>query len=112
MKTEQYYALCVEDEIAVLDMGKNEYGTVLALAVYTSPDGAAQQEDLKRYESVVISPVSPQELLNAMHQNIPNTVFVDGRKLAGSVFTGILKDELSLPIKYPRVVYPRNLRPE
>jgi hypothetical protein len=39
-----------------------------------------------------------------MQRNMPTSVFIDGRKVAGSVFRGMLKSELGLPIKDPRII--------
>ena len=107
-RAEQYYALFAEEggenEIAFLYLGKNEHGTVLGLAVYTSPDGEAQREHLNAYEGVVVEPISPEDLLDAMNHGLPNSVFLDGKKFAGSVFKGRLKTELGLPIKHPRSI--------
>ncbi len=110
-KIDRYYALCAENEdgeegIAPLFLRRDEErGTVLGMAVYTSPDGEAQQEDLKRWEGTTrIAPVSREDLLDAMNRVYPSSVFLDGKKLAGSVFKGLLKSELGLPIKRPRPI--------
>ena len=47
-------------------------------------------------------PISAQELLALIPSGSCSSVFLDGRKLARSVFAGMLKTELSLPIKDPR----------
>ena len=109
-EVEQYYALCVEweggkTEIALLELGRDEVGRLDAIAVYTSPDGPVQQEDLKKWKgNIWIQKASHGELLNAMQRKYPRSVFIDGQKVAGSVFTGMLKTELGLPMKHPRLV--------
>jgi hypothetical protein len=108
----QYHALCVQnedgtEEIAFLDLGKDEeLGQLVGMAVYTTgADGEAQREDLNKYRGkVVIAPVSAEELLDAAQQGMPTSVFIDGEKVAGSVFTAMLKDELGIPIRMPRLI--------
>jgi hypothetical protein len=114
----EYYALCVkwedrdEIEVAPLHLGENEYGTVLGFAVYTSAAGALQGEDLAMYEGdtykgdTMIRKVSHQELLDAVRRIVPNSVFIDGQKVAGSVFTAMLMDALGIPIRQPRHLRP------
>jgi hypothetical protein len=77
-------------------------GQILALAVYTSEDGGQQREDLQRYNNTEIMPISAQELLALIPSGSCSSVFLDGRKPARSVLAGMLKTELSLPIKDPR----------
>jgi len=116
-KSEQYYALCVEGEDGAPEMGApemgppeiaylylrdhEEFGRILGIAVYTTPQGEAQREDLEGYEGTMVAPVSAEDLLEAMQRGNPSSVFLDGRKLAGSVFLGLLKEELGLPIRHP-----------
>jgi hypothetical protein len=106
VRTEQYYALCVEGEngdpeIALLHLEENEDGTVLGIAVYTSPDGAVQREDLeKNEESTTVRKVGRQRLLDTIQRSVPSSVFIDGQKVASSVFTAILKDALGIPIRH------------
>ncbi len=102
----EYYALCVSDpegehDIAFLELGTNEFGAVLGMAVYTAPDGELQRKDLEGRDDVVIAPVSAQDLLDAMNRGVPNSVFVDGEKMAGSVFKARLKAALGIPLKRP-----------
>ena len=52
--SEEYYALYVvwedgESEIAVLEWEEDEVATLEAIAVYTTPDGPVQQEDLEKW---------------------------------------------------------------
>ncbi len=109
-RTGSYYAPCLEGdegqkEIARLHLRDDEeLGQLIYFAVYTAPDGIVQQRHLERYEGTTISPVSPEELLKAIQRDYPTSVFLDGRKLAGSAMTGLLKDELGIPIKHPRLI--------
>jgi hypothetical protein len=108
----QYHALCVQgedgaEEIAFLDLGKDEeLGQLVGMAVYTTgADGEAQREDLNKYRgNVMIAPVSAEELLDAARQGMPTSVFIDGGEVAGSVFIAMLKDELGIPIRMPRLI--------
>lgn len=105
-QAKEYYALCVEredgeSEVAIMELGTDERGTVDAIAVYTSPEGPLQQEDLEKWETdypvaVSIRKVSHLELLYVMQHKVPRQVFIDGRKLDGLVFTGMLKHDLGI----------------
>ena len=98
-----YYILSQEGEPVFIDLGYEEgLGQILALAVYTSEDGGQQREDLQRYNNTEIMPISAQELLALIPSGSCSSVFLDGRKPARSVLAGMLKTELSLPIKDPR----------
>jgi hypothetical protein len=106
----QHYALCVEweegkPEIAFFHLRHDEeLGQLIAMSAYTAPDGEAQQMDLARYANTMIREVSAEELLETVQANVPSSVFLDDRQLAGSVFAGMLKTELGLPIRNPRAV--------
>jgi hypothetical protein len=101
----QYYVLSQEGEPVFMHLRDEPgYGRILALAVYTSEDGGQQREDLQRYENTEVMPIGPEDLLKEMDRGYPSSVFLDGRKLAGSVFRGMLKTELGLPIKHPQWV--------
>jgi hypothetical protein len=101
----QYYVLSQEGETVFINLRDEPgYGRILALAVYTSEDGGQQREDLQRYDNTEVIPIDPEDLLKEMDRGMPTSVFLDGRKLAGSVFRGMLKTELGLPIKHPRWV--------
>jgi hypothetical protein len=105
-QAEEYYALCMEredgeSEVAIIELGRDERGIVDAIAVYTSPEGPVQQEDLEKWESaypvaVSIRKVSHLELLYTMQHKVPREVFIDGRKIDGLVFTGMLKSALGI----------------
>jgi hypothetical protein len=118
-KIVRYYALCTENEkgeleIASLHLGYEEgYGEIKGMSVYTTLDGDVQREDMAKWEGEpVVSPVSLGDLLDAMNQHYPNSVFLDGKKLAGSVFRGLVMGELGLPIKHPKPVNLEDLDPE
>jgi hypothetical protein len=51
-----------------------------------------------------VTPIRPEDLLETMNRGYPSFLYLDGRKLAGSVFRGMLMTELGLPIKHPRWV--------
>ena len=53
----------------------------------------------------MIRKVSSRELLDACERYVPNSVFVDGRKYAGSVFRVALTMEVGLPIRHPRLLF-------
>jgi hypothetical protein len=114
----RYYALCVEweegaPEIAFFHLRDDEeLGQLVAMAAYTAPDGEAQQKDLARYPNTFIQEVNSEELLVTVQREYPTSVFLDGRQLAGSVFAGMLKTELGLPIRRPRRVKPEDPDPE
>ncbi len=112
----EYYALCVKWEdsedsrVAPLDLGEDEDGSrILALAIYTSSVGAQQLEDLGKYGGGVevettIRKVSARELLTAVQANVPNFVYIDGRKHPRAVLSADLRTQLGLPIRHPRWV--------
>jgi hypothetical protein len=112
MKLGDLYALHLlnadgSTELVLLDLGTNELGRVTGMALYTGPDGQAQREHLGKFTApddalLAIYPVTYEELHEAMSPGRPASVLLDGEKVAGSVFRGMLKSELGLPIKYPR----------
>jgi hypothetical protein len=104
-ETKQYYALGQEGKPVLIHLRDEPgYGQILALAVYTSEDGGQQQEDLQRYKDTEVLPMSAEEILALIPSGTCSSVFLDGKKLARSVFVGMLKTELGLPIKHPRWV--------
>ena len=110
MADEQYYALCVEDEdgsteIAFFELLREALPGALGISLYTSPDGKLQRRHLQESDDgVVIVAKSPRDLLEAMNTGVPSCVFVDGKRLAGSVFKAMLKDALGIPLRQPRIV--------
>ena len=69
----------------------------MALAVYTASgaDGGQQRADLQRYKDTEVLPIRAEDLLEIMNHNVPSSVYLDGRKLAGSVFKGKIKTEFN-----------------
>src|SRR5829696_1054782 len=110
MTSEQYYALCVEEEdgsteIAFFELRREALPGALGISLYTSPDGALQRRHLQQDDDhVVIVAKSPRDLLEAMNTGVPSTVFVDGERIAGSVFKAMLEEDLGFPLRQPRIV--------
>ena len=109
MAVEQYYALCVEEEdgsteIAFFELGREALPGALGISLYTSPDGELQRRHLQEGDDVVIIAKSPRDLLEAMNTGVPSSVFVDGKRIAGSVFKAMLKEDLGIPLRQPRIV--------
>ena len=110
MAGEQYYALCVEEEdgsteIAFFELGREALPGALGISLYTSPEGELQRRHLQEGDDdVVIVAKSPRDLLEAMSTGVPSSVFVDGEKIAGSVFKAMLKEDLGIPLRQPRIV--------
>jgi hypothetical protein len=107
---EQYYALCVEEddgssEIAFFELGREALPGALGISLYTSPDGELQRRHLQEDAAVIVAK-SPRDLLEALSTGVPSNVFVDGEKIAGSVFKAKLKDALGMPLRLPRIVRP------
>jgi hypothetical protein len=48
--------------------------------------------------------MSAEAILDLIPSGTCSSVYLDGRKLARSVFVGMLKTELGSPIEYPRWV--------
>jgi hypothetical protein len=101
---QQYYVLSSVGEgpypdIVLLDLGRNEEGQVLALAVYTSPEGEVQQEHLERFARAneglngVISHITLDELLDIMNREAPSLVLIDGEEVPGSAFKARIQEE-------------------
>jgi hypothetical protein len=109
MTVEQYYALCVEEEdgsteIAFFELGREALPGALGISLYTSPDGELQRRHLQADGDVVIVAKSSRDLLEAMSTGVPSSVFVDGERIAGSVFKAMLKEELGIPLRQPRLI--------
>jgi hypothetical protein len=109
---QQYFVLKLvegeedEEQIAFLDLGKDEeLGQLVGMALYTTPDGEAQREDLNKYRGALrIDSASGEELLDTLERAMPTSVFLDGKKVAGSVFIRMLREELGIPIWTPRLI--------
>src|SRR5215207_10459457 len=109
MTVEQYDAPCVEEddgstEIAFFELGREVLPGALGISLYTSPDGELQRRHLQGNDEVVIVAKSPRDLLEAMSTGVPSSVFVDGERIAGSVFKAMLKEDLGIPLRQPRIV--------
>lgn len=109
MAHEQYYALCVEEEdgsteMAFFELRREALPGALGISLYTSPDGELQRKHLQEDDHVVIVAKSPRDLLEAMNTGVPSAVFVDGERIAGSVFKAMLQDSLCIPLRQPRIV--------
>jgi hypothetical protein len=105
---EQYYALCVEDkhgepEIAFFELSKEALPGALGICLYTSPDGELQRRHLQNGE-VLIVPRSHEDLLEAISTGVPSSVYLDGERIAGSVFKAMLEIDLGIPIHQPRLI--------
>jgi hypothetical protein len=105
---EQYYALCVEDEhgepeIAFFELSKEALPGALGICLYTSPDGELQRRHLQNSE-VLIVPRSHEDLLEAISTGVPSSVYLDGERIAGSVFKAMLEIDLGIPIHQPRLI--------
>jgi hypothetical protein len=105
---EQYYALCVEDEhgepeIAFFELSKEALPGALGICLYTSPDGDLQRRHLQNDE-VLIVPRSHEDLLEAISTGVPSSVYLDGERIAGSVFKAMLEIDLGIPIHQPRLI--------
>ena len=108
MADEQYYALCVEDEhgepeIAFFELSKEALPGALGICLYTSPDGELQRRHLQNGE-VLIVPRSHEDLLEAISTGVPSSVYLDGERIAGSVFKAMLENDLGIPIHQPRLI--------
>jgi hypothetical protein len=101
---QQYYVLSSVGEgpypdVVLLDLGGNEEGQVLALAVYTSLAGEVQQEHLERFAreneglNGVISDIPVDELLDIMDREAPSLVLIDGEEVPGSAFKARIQEE-------------------
>ena len=110
MADEQYYALCVEEEdgsteIAFFELGREALPGALGISLYTSPDGELQRRHLQEGDDeVAVVAKSPRDLLEAMNTGVPSSAFVDGERIAGSVFKAMLNDALGIPRRQPRLI--------
>jgi hypothetical protein len=107
--TEQYYALCVGEEdssteIAFFELTREALPGALGISLYTSPDGELQRRHLQGNDHVVIVAKSPRDLLEAINTGVPSSVFVDGERIAGSVFKAMLEVDLGIPHRQPRLI--------
>ena len=108
MAGEQYYALCVQEEdssteIAFFELRREALPGALGISLYTSPDGELQRRHLQGNDAVIVAK-SPRDLLEAMNTGVPSSVFLDGEKIAGSVFKAMLEEDLGFSLRQPRIV--------
>jgi len=109
MASEQYYALCVEEEdgsteIAFFELRREALPGALGISLYTSPDGELQRRHLQKEDDAVIVAKSPRDLLEAMNTGVPSTMFLDRKRIAGSVFKAMLHDALGISLRQPRLI--------
>jgi hypothetical protein len=105
---EQYYALCVEDEqgepeIAFFELSREALPGALGISLYTSPDGDLQRRHLQD-EQVLIALMSHEDLLEAITSGVPSSVYLDGERIAGSVFKAMLEIDLGISVHQPRLI--------
>ena len=108
MEDEPYYALCVEGEqgepeIAFFELTREALPGALGISLYTSPDGELRRRHL-RNDEVLIVPRSHEDLLEAITSGVPSSVYLDGERMAGSVFKAMLEIDLGIPIHQPRLI--------
>ena len=108
MEDEPYYALCVEGEqgepeIDFCELTREALPGALGISLYTSPDGELQRRHL-RNDEVLIVPRSHEDLLEAISTGVPSSVYLDGERIAGSVFKAMLEIDLGIPIHQPRLI--------
>jgi hypothetical protein len=75
----------------------------LGISLYTSPDGELQRRH-RRDDDVVIVAKSPRDHLEAMNTGVPSSVFLDGERIAGSVFKAMLEEDLGFPLRQPSIM--------
>jgi hypothetical protein len=102
-------ALCVEEEdgsteIAFFELRREALPGALGISLYTSPDGELQRKHLQGNDHVVIVAKSPRDLLEAMNTGVPSSVFLNGERIAGSVFKAMLEEDLGFSLRQPRIV--------
>ncbi len=69
------------------------------------PTDRRSGRDLNKHRgALMIARVSHEELLDAVERVMPTSVFVDGKQVAGSVFIRMLREELGIPIRMPRLI--------
>jgi hypothetical protein len=105
---EQYYALCVEDEhgepeLAFFELTREALPGALGISLYTSPDGELQRRHLQDGEVLIVLK-SHEDLLEAITSGVPSSVYLDGERIAGSVFKAMLEIDLGIPIHQPRLI--------
>jgi hypothetical protein len=92
-----------EPELAFFELSKEALPGALGICLYTSPDGELQRRHLQNGE-VLIVPRSHEDLLEAISTGVPSSVYLDGERIAGSVFKAMLEIDLGIPIHQPRLI--------
>ena len=92
-----------EPEIAFFELRREALPGALGISLCTSPDGDLQRRHLQGNDVVIVAK-SPRDLLEAMNTGVPNSVFVDGERIAGSVFKAMLQEDLGMPLHQPRLI--------
>jgi hypothetical protein len=108
VEDEQYYALCLEDEqgepeIAFFELSNEALPGALGISLYTAPDGKLQRRHLQNGEVLIVTK-SHEDLLEAISTGIPSSVYLDGERIAGSVFKAMLEIGLGIPLHQPRLI--------
>jgi hypothetical protein len=92
-----------EPEIAFFELTSEALPGALGISLYTSPDGELQRRHLQDSE-VLIVPKSHQDLLEAITTGVPSSVYLDGERMAGSVFKAMLEIDLGIALHQPRLI--------
>jgi hypothetical protein len=90
-----------EPEIAFFELSREALPGALGISLYTSPDGDLQRRHLQD-EQVLIVLKSHEDLLEAMSTGVPSSVYLDGERIAGSVFKAMLEIDLGIPLQRAR----------
>ena len=92
-----------EPEIAFFELRREALPGALGISLYTSPDGELQRRHL-RDEQILIVLKSQEDLLEAISTGVPSSVYLDGERIAGSVFKAMLEIDLGIPLHQPRLI--------
>ena len=92
-----------EPEIAFFELTREALPGALGISLYTSPDGELQRKHLQD-DQVLIVLKSHEDLLEAISTGVPSSVYLDGERIAGSVFKAMLEIDLGIPIHQPRLI--------
>jgi hypothetical protein len=90
-----------EPEIAFFELSREALPGALGISLYTSPDGDLQRRHLQD-EQVLIVLKSHEDLLEAMSTGVPSSIYLDGERIAGSVFKAMLEIDLGIPLQRAR----------
>ena len=92
-----------EPEIAFFELSREALPGALGISLYTSPDGRLQRRHL-RGDQVLIVLKSHEDLLEAISTGVPSSVYLDGERIAGSVFKAMLEIDLGMPLHQPKLI--------